>query len=50
MKKNRIYLKRNGIYTLIITNQYVLDEIKEKAFGKHITILDRKEFNKDIYE
>ena len=42
--------KERVIYGLIITNLYVDDKIKEKAFGKHITILDRKEFDKDIYD
>ena len=37
----------NGI---IVTNYYVDNNIKDKALEKNIIILDRKEFEKGIYE
>lgn len=36
-------------YGLIVSNLYVSDEIKEKAYHNNITILDRKEFENGIY-
>ena len=37
-------------YGLIVTNMIVSDDIRKEAINMHIRILDRKDFDKDIYE
>ena len=37
-------------YGLIVTNMIVNDEVKKKAINMHIRILDRKDFDENIYE
>ena len=42
-------LKENVLHGIIVTNYYVDDDLKRKALKDNITILDRKEFEKGIY-
>ena len=37
-------------YGLIVTNMIVNDDIKKEAINMHIRILDRKDFDENIYE
>ena len=37
-------------YGLIVTNMIVNDEVKKEAINMHIRILDRKDFDENIYE
>ena len=37
-------------YGLIVTNMIVSDDIRKEAINMHIRILDRNDFDKDIYE
>ena len=37
-------------YGLIVTNMIVNDEVKKEAINMHIRILDRNDFNENIYE
>ena len=37
-------------YGLIVTNMMVNDEVKKEAINMHIRILDRKDFDENIYE
>ena len=37
-------------YGLIVTNMMVNDDIKKEAINMHIRILDRKDFDENIYE
>lgn len=37
-------------YGLIVTNMIVTDEVKKEAINMHIRILDRKDFDENIYE
>ena len=37
-------------YGLIVTNMIVNDEVKKEAINMHIRVLDRKDFDENIYE
>ena len=37
-------------YGLIVTNMIVSDDIRKEAINMHIRVLDRKDFDNDIYE
>lgn len=37
-------------YGLIVTNMMVNDEVKKEAINMHIRILDRKDFDENIYK
>ena len=37
-------------YGLIVTNMIVNDDIRKEAINMHIRVLDRKDFDNDIYE
>ena len=37
-------------YGLIVTNMIVNDEVKKEAINMHIRILDRKDFDENIYK
>ena len=37
-------------YGLIVTNMIVSDDIRKEAINMHIRILDRKDFDENIYE
>ena len=43
-------IKEGLKYGLIVTNMIVSDDIRKEAINMHIRILDRKDFDKDIYE